>query len=237
MLTETKQETIPNSDAFLAQQEALKRDLENNFVDEDEMINYFKARREGLNELVDLVDALVKLRVPGTFYSGKKDGQVNYIEPIISGRIVAAIHESLDNLYSQDPGQLEVTQGYKDSLPQVKASNLGEAPNEPIIEAFGGPLQTSNSKEDISTQIDAACQDKPLMSWNSVCTPIICSRLARLTWDNTLNQEYIIVSTGIKGELLFTKYYRSEDGDYYKKVEHTYKPTKEDIEANDWYII
>ena len=58
-------------------------------------------------------------------------------------------------------------------------------------------------------------------------------KVARASWDNTINQEYIVWS--IEGGLV--KHYTTVAIDYYKKVEHTFKPTKEDLEATDWYII
>lgn len=57
--------------------------------------------------------------------------------------------------------------------------------------------------------------------------------VARSIWDNSLNKEFIMKSED--GKLM--KVYSTESPDYNKYVEHTYKPTQEDIEATDWYII
>lgn len=67
-------------------------------------------------------------------------------------------------------------------------------------------------------------------------------KLARKVWDNKINQEYMTYTIGIDHNQQdriggFVKFYISRSFDYYKKVEHTYKPTQEDTEATDWYII
>lgn len=58
-------------------------------------------------------------------------------------------------------------------------------------------------------------------------------KAARKGWDNVTNQEYI--EHDPRG---FVKHYRtvSLDG-YFKNVEHSYRPTDEDKEAKDWFII
>ncbi len=65
------------------------------------------------------------------------------------------------------------------------------------------------------------------------------SNVARKKWDNLLNQEYITIVPTLPGhELTIHKFYTTQSSDgYFKKVEHTFKPTQEDQEAEDWYIL
>lgn len=67
-------------------------------------------------------------------------------------------------------------------------------------------------------------------------------RIARKKWDNSINIEYVswlmepqYATPGLAGG--YAKIYISAQSDYYKKVEHTYKPTQDDINATDWYIL
>lgn len=60
---------------------------------------------------------------------------------------------------------------------------------------------------------------------------------ARIGWENLLRQEYIkqqmidSVNTGL------VKHFRVTFPSYFKIVEHTFIPTEDDLNSNDWYII
>lgn len=47
----------------------------------------------------------------------------------------------------------------------------------------------------------------------------------------------VITDISSTAATILVKHYNNTTPDYYKKVEHTYKSTKEDQEATDWYIL
>lgn len=138
-----------------------------------------------------------------------------------SRRIETAIDRVMDELYpDEQPEHTKAYEKYIDSLPQVTIKG------EPLSDALADIASDETKYYNFHNAMDLTRNGH--------------GRVARKAWDNTLNQEYVvgrITDIASHASTSLIKHYNNTTPDYYKKVEHTYKPTKEDQEATDWYIL
>jgi len=141
---------------------------------------------------------------------------------------------------------------HPDLLPKLERATLSILDDlyiDPAVEEYlrENEEPTIIFKEETPGDIEQACAQTVYMDWSQAenSSRRTHIRIARKKWDNSLNQEYVQWSLDpqfISGEYPgspggYAKTYISAQSDFYKKVEHTYKPTQEDKEATDWYIL
>ena len=190
-----------------------------------------QSRQEQLDEITKLTQVLRTMYNPptGTNYSTFNLPLANlfgsYLDPELAEQVKDALHKAL---YELNPDLYEDSQSLVDEL----IRNGESLYSSPIIKS-----------DPLSDEVASLASDipNPKRSWQFINEGVIKSpgtKCARRVWDNNLNQEYIVWTLlDTIGTLGWIKHYNTISPDYMKKVEHTYKPTKEDTEATDWYII
>lgn len=170
----------------------------------------------------------------------------------IQDRIDQAIHLCLDTLFPLTQVTLDPPQEPTNSKvisDDIYNSLMGNTwtKAQPEVVLHGAKVVEGDPTK-LSDNLDYLCQSKTNINychWAQIeyyLHHIKGCKVARRAWDNIANQEYVTWVDGpkhIQGQANggLAKFYINAKSDFYKAVEHTYKPTQQDAEAEDWYIL
>lgn len=172
------------------------------------MINVVKSETSGTHVFDTRRMLVQELDVLNGLLGGSRLDEEN------KSRVNAAISRILEELY-EDSGEVGLDiNDLVDEYNPVRHNIVKEVNENIIEEAISSPTKYYSYDEMTRVMVQSNCK------W------------ARKSWDNLLNTEYIYDMPGLG----WTKYFTSNSRpDLFKMVAHTYSPTKEDIEAKDWY--
>lgn len=95
----------------------------------------------------------------------------------------------------------------------------------------------SIDNENLSDEIISVVARKEYYTLEDIIKEYPNERYARTTWQNLTTQEYVKVQLVDSINTGLVKHYRTTYPSYFKIVEHTFKPTTEDLNSKDWYIL